>query len=100
HTRCYRDWSSDVCSSDLVYLVAFPDIAPRSATRYVDYDASADRVRGARVSLGFHRGVPGYLAIPDGPGGAETNVLDRLKVRATADREEGRVGKECRWRWW
>src|SRR5207245_6683220 len=24
HTRCYRDWSSDVCSSDLVIL------APRS----------------------------------------------------------------------
>src|SRR2546429_6431926 len=22
HTRCSRDWSSDVCSSDLVYLVA------------------------------------------------------------------------------
>src|SRR5207245_6940460 len=21
HTRCYRDWSSDVCSSDLAYLV-------------------------------------------------------------------------------
>src|SRR5207245_3926712 len=21
HTRCYRDWSSDVCSSDLVSLV-------------------------------------------------------------------------------
>src|SRR5207245_11253450 len=22
HTRCYRDWSSDVCSSDLEYRVA------------------------------------------------------------------------------
>src|SRR5207245_4326272 len=22
HTRCYRDWSSDVCSSDLVVAVA------------------------------------------------------------------------------
>jgi hypothetical protein len=67
-----------------VYLVALPGIAPRSATTYVDYDASADRVRGARVSLGFRHGVPDYLAIRDEPGGAETNVLDRLKVRATA----------------
>jgi hypothetical protein len=67
-----------------VYLVAVAGIAPRSATTYVDYDASADQVHGARVSLGFSRGVPGYLAIRDEVGGAETNVLDRLKVRATA----------------
>jgi hypothetical protein len=66
------------------YLVAFPGSAPRSATRYVEYDAAADRVRGARVSLGFDRGVPRYLGIRDASGGAETNVLDRLKVRATA----------------
>src|SRR5207245_3521596 len=24
HTRCYRDWSSDVCSSDLCWGVEFP----------------------------------------------------------------------------
>src|SRR5207245_8158129 len=24
HTRCYRDWSSDVCSSDLVASTAMP----------------------------------------------------------------------------
>src|SRR5207245_8654470 len=23
HTRCYRDWSSDVCSSDLLFFVGF-----------------------------------------------------------------------------
>src|SRR5207245_4847788 len=25
HTRCYRDWSSDVCSSDLLPLGLMPD---------------------------------------------------------------------------
>src|SRR5207245_4169744 len=25
HTRCYRDWSSDVCSSDLCMLKTFSD---------------------------------------------------------------------------
>src|SRR5207245_6827080 len=24
HTRCYRDWSSDVCSSDLLFLLLVP----------------------------------------------------------------------------
>src|SRR5207245_7865088 len=28
HTRCYRDWSSDVCSSDLHVLAALRDCAP------------------------------------------------------------------------
>src|SRR5207245_5530653 len=27
HTRCYRDWSSDVCSSDLGNMTAGPSIA-------------------------------------------------------------------------
>src|SRR2546429_9216994 len=32
HTRCSRDWSSDVCSSDLVALVPFEsDVMSRSA---------------------------------------------------------------------
>src|SRR5207245_7317069 len=25
HTRCYRDWSSDVCSSDLVHIMVAHD---------------------------------------------------------------------------
>ena len=45
----------------------------------VEYDPVTDRVRGARVSLGFVDGIPGYLAVGDGP-----NLLDRLKVRASA----------------
>src|SRR5207245_3533292 len=36
HTRCYRDWSSDVCSSDLDLLVVEPplggDVCARSPT--------------------------------------------------------------------
>src|SRR5207245_4966812 len=37
HTRCYRDWSSDVCSSDLFHQWA-PDVyegAPTPVTTYV-----------------------------------------------------------------
>ena len=61
------------------YLVAFPAHAPRAAAVNVDYDPLTDRVRGQRVSLGFADGVPGFLAVGDG-----ANLLDRLKVRASA----------------
>src|SRR5207245_5373239 len=36
HTRCYRDWSSDVCSSDLGILAAraaFASVIPGSKNR-------------------------------------------------------------------
>ncbi len=62
-----------------VYVVAFADHAPRAAAQDVEYDPLTDRVHGRRVSLGFTDGVPGYLAVGDG-----ANLLDRLKVRASA----------------
>src|SRR5262249_31923918 len=46
---------------------------------YVEYDPDLDLLRG-RVSLGFTDGVPQYLALTPESG----NVLDRLKIRATA----------------
>ena len=66
------------------YLVAFAESAPRSPIWYVEYDAATDRVRGQRVSLGFHQGLPNYLAVAGGPGPPGDNLLDRLKVRASA----------------
>src|SRR5207245_3720371 len=41
HTRCYRDWSSDVCSSDLVVvtlvltpvMLVFGEIIPKAVAR-------------------------------------------------------------------
>jgi hypothetical protein len=66
------------------YLVGYPRIAPRSDVSYVDYDPVNDRVRGAHVSLGFRNGVPDYLALDGSDGPTGPNLLDRLKVRATA----------------
>jgi len=62
-----------------VYLIATDGLAPRSPRSYVRYDAGADRIHGGGVSMGFAGGVPAFLAIDDGP-----NLLDRLKVRASA----------------
>ena len=66
------------------YLVGFDAPAPRAATSYVGYDAAADRMHGARVTLGFSHGLPTYLAVADPTGDGEVNLLDRLKVRASA----------------
>src|SRR2546429_7301023 len=85
HTRCSRDWSSDVCSSDL------PDI-------YV----SNIRKPGYLVEGNFlwHNNRDGTftdhgpaLSVDDGgwSWGAKFVDLDRS--------EERRVGKECRSRW-
>jgi hypothetical protein len=67
-----------------VYLLAFAGTAPRSPASYVRYDAAHDRVAGARVRLGFSGGIPDYLAVVGEASGGERNLLDRLKVRATA----------------
>jgi hypothetical protein len=62
-----------------VYVLRYPEVAPRSARRYVSYDPNADRFSGARVSTGFAGGVPAFMSIDGGD-----NVLDRMKVRAAA----------------
>jgi hypothetical protein len=61
------------------YVVACAGRARRAPVADIVYDPTTDRVRGRHVSLGFVDGVPGYLAVGDGP-----NLLDRLKVRAAA----------------
>src|SRR5207245_8187331 len=69
HTRCYRDWSSDVCSSDLVVL----DIA-----------ASRDR---RPTFLATIRRVAAELSIPLTAGGGIRTLEDgRAVVRAGADK--------------
>ena len=69
HTRYWRDWSSDVCSSDL----------PR------ERPGSKSRERRRRDLRRLH----------DARGG----VRSRVGRRSTARSEERRVGKECRSRW-
>src|SRR2546429_5821686 len=81
HTRCSRDWSSDVCSSDLAFLRSLRVIERRIA---------------ARGSVQRQARRPGAK-----------RLVRRLRQRAIASpscalesrSEERRVGKECRSRW-
>lgn len=66
-----------------VYVYAAGAGARQAAQRYVEYDPQRDLLTGARVKLGFGEAVPAYMALA-GPDGHGANLLDRLKVRATA----------------
>jgi len=68
-----------------VYAVAARHApARRAARRYVEYDAERDLVLGAHVALGFGAATPRYLAVRAADGTLGPNLLDRLKVRASA----------------
>src|SRR5262249_60040955 len=82
HTRLVSDWSSDVCSSDLVQVRAV--IKPQSAP-----------IPGAVLVLPDQRVfvVPGAAAVCP-----QSNVKE-LTTLVVVRSEERRVGKECRCRW-
>jgi hypothetical protein len=57
---------------------------PLSPTAYVDYDPERDLVTGARSIVGLRGATPRYFALRSPAGEPTPNLLDRLKVRASA----------------
>src|SRR3989440_807236 len=84
HTRSDRDWSSDVCSSDLHQPAA---------------DGQGDRVLSARLAR-ILRELSNALGVAK-PRSGDTPPTPLGGVEAMEARrsEERRVGKECRSRW-
>src|SRR3712207_7311657 len=83
HTRYWRDWSSDVCSSDL-------DPARQAAPR-LDGRPGADRRRHRADEGGVRPSLP--------PDAARRLPQQRQRQDHQGRSEERRVGKECRSRW-
>src|SRR5207245_7467772 len=86
HTRCYRDWSSDVCSSDL-----------KGHTR-ADGFAALEIVRQAGITLRAS-------LVPFTPWATLDDYLELFDIVASHDLIDAtdeigkrRVGKECRGR--
>src|SRR3712207_8135594 len=77
HTRYWRDWSSDVCSSDL-------KVQTRNREEEVDEDTT-------------HR--TGHRPCVDGHRWFGACVRAELRQPDGRRSEERRVGKECRSRW-
>src|SRR3712207_7545294 len=82
HTRYWRDWSSDVCSSDL------GPAAPQQS--YLRAEAVLDAA--ARTGAGAIH--PGYGFLSEDAGFAAA-----VEAAGLVRSEERRVGKECRSRW-
>src|SRR5690625_5834057 len=70
HTRWPRDWSSDVCSSDLTNTLGVKAVVPVSPTAFTPRVFVVDSV-----------------------------TVESVRNRGTRS-EERRVGKECGGRWW
>src|SRR5207249_8881952 len=83
HTRSKRDWSSDVCSSDLLSVPGECYMKPCLATAKRDYEIVQHETFGPLLYLMTYRDFDEAIAIH--------NNVPRS--------EERRVGKECRSRW-
>src|SRR3989442_10872806 len=80
HTRCGRDWSSDVCSSDLSMKLGFPGEEFFGGEAFIDLWI-------ARQHDAWPTPGPGVYLMPF--------CFELPEHRS----EERRVGKECRSRW-
>src|SRR3712207_6914515 len=83
HTRYWRDWSSDVCSSDL----------------YLKEGAQFVAIFGVATSLVFSCFALFFVLRGDGPIDFAVNWIDLGEGGSFQRSEERRVGKECRSRW-
>src|SRR5262245_62560683 len=81
HTRCLSDWSSDVCSSDLIFV---------GRKRIIDMNDFPPPV--ATSSPGV---TTWFVPVPGSPLCAFALSVSSIK---SCRSEERRVGKECRYR--
>src|SRR5206468_7606962 len=97
HTRSDRDWSSDVCSSDLG--AGNRTLRGGAVVRDVELADAAEREsdRPDQAARGRRTGGPGRRR-PVTRDGAD--LPGRVVDHADARSEERRVGKEWRCGWW
>src|SRR5207253_6133272 len=83
HTRWPRDWSSDVCSSDL----------PRAGRIYGHQLRKVARLAAAEI-VGQAGDLPELVAVDAPRSGGEADVEPAVTLLVRS--EERRVGKDCR----
>src|SRR3712207_9381328 len=96
HTRYWRDWSSDVCSSDLEvlqsHLVSITEVRMSPDLRHATVFVKPLLGQDEEAVLKALRTNTAYLQ-------REVAQRVRTKFAAKLRSEERRVGKECRSRW-
>src|SRR5690606_40523670 len=99
-TRFSRDWSSDVCSSDLQAVEMLRRLHAISGDRTHLFPGRDDRNRPMSVhSIRQALKVLGWSGTYS-PHGTRTTGSTRLNEMGYRRSEERRVGKECRSRGW
>src|SRR3712207_8906289 len=102
HTRYWRDWSSDVCSSDLEELAGLVEVelvAERVQVRDELVGHLGQRDLGdVELVLADQLQQQVERALEVGQPDGEPPAADRRGLRRRRS-EERRVGKECRSRW-
>src|SRR3989442_5655603 len=84
HTKCGRDWSSDVCSSDLQRVTNVDTrVQPHE---FQEIDAASHELQTVKLTGVMNYHIDGQFA---------SDLFQRVGTRS----EERRVGKECRSRW-
>src|SRR5206468_8447803 len=94
HTRSDRDWSSDVCSSDLargLWSILGPE-----ARDTLDNAPPAGEHAHSEGSLGLYVATDGGVDVI----GERPELPEASEQTAEIRSEERRVGKEGRARWW
>src|SRR3712207_9008305 len=95
HTRYWRDWSSDVCSSDLSSCGAPLDVRGEEHTlTLAPVDADAGGEEEVAVGLDDLPEGAGVLVVKRGPGAGSRFVLDSEEV--SADRKSTRPELQSR----
>src|SRR5690606_39828076 len=91
HTRFSRDWSSDVCSSDLnLFIRENTKLNPYKIADNERFLRTIEYIQDARIIV---------IPIPE-TDSVDLVVITKDLFSLTGRSEERRVGKECRYRWW
>src|SRR5207302_3534002 len=91
HTRFSRDWSSDVCSSDLTLFTAPCVLGKTDLPGSGFLSMMTEITERKQTEQALRRSEQRFRSLFE-------NVQDG--VYQTTRSEERRVGKECRSRWW
>src|SRR5207249_8106322 len=96
HTRSKRDWSSDVCSSDLDLRAAFGAAARRYLPDVADEDLTPD-ISGVRAKLQAKGEPVRDFVIQEESARGRPGLVNLVGIDSRS--EERRVGKEWRAGW-